>query len=151
MPLSRRLYCLIVWVILSLYGIVPTCAAQSGTAPVPDARSRVMFETDRGAVFSHTQSSDARFDDPWLGRQVSACRKIADEAQLGQEQRSGALRTDQLPARIQLEPGQQRAVRGDFTRLHPASDDDAVGFGRKANRLLAPNRNAVHRRHLLGR
>jgi hypothetical protein len=37
MPLSRRLHCMIVWVILSLYGIVPTCAAQSGTAPVPDA------------------------------------------------------------------------------------------------------------------
>ncbi len=28
-----------------------------------DARGRVMFETDRGAVFSHTQSSDQRFDD----------------------------------------------------------------------------------------
>lgn len=28
-----------------------------------DARARVMFETDRGAVFSHTQSSDSRFDD----------------------------------------------------------------------------------------
>lgn len=28
-----------------------------------DGRARVMFETDRGAVFSHTQSSDKRFDD----------------------------------------------------------------------------------------
>lgn len=28
-----------------------------------DARARVMFETDRGAVFSHTQDSDDRFDD----------------------------------------------------------------------------------------
>lgn len=28
-----------------------------------DARARNMFETDRGAVFSHTQSSDKRFDD----------------------------------------------------------------------------------------
>jgi hypothetical protein len=28
-----------------------------------DARGRTMFETDRGAVFSHTQSSDNRFDD----------------------------------------------------------------------------------------
>ncbi|AUX21940.1 uncharacterized protein SOCEGT47_024380 [Sorangium cellulosum] len=28
-----------------------------------DARGRTMFETDRGAVFSHTQSSDRRFDD----------------------------------------------------------------------------------------
>ncbi len=28
-----------------------------------DGRGRVMFETDRGAVFAHTQSSDERFDD----------------------------------------------------------------------------------------
>jgi hypothetical protein len=28
-----------------------------------DARARTMFETDRGAVFSHTQESDTRFDD----------------------------------------------------------------------------------------
>ncbi|MCA9622679.1 MAG: hypothetical protein KC731_26850 [Myxococcales bacterium] len=28
-----------------------------------DGRARVMFETDRGAVFSHTQSADIRFDD----------------------------------------------------------------------------------------
>lgn len=28
-----------------------------------DARGRTMFETDRGAVFSHTQDSDGRFDD----------------------------------------------------------------------------------------
>ncbi|WP_437666147.1 hypothetical protein [Sorangium sp. So ce1182] len=28
-----------------------------------DARARTMFETDRGAVFSHTQESDRRFDD----------------------------------------------------------------------------------------
>lgn len=28
-----------------------------------DARARTMFETARGAVFSHTQSSDGRFDD----------------------------------------------------------------------------------------
>jgi hypothetical protein len=28
-----------------------------------DARGRQMFEVDRGAVFSHTQSSDGRFDD----------------------------------------------------------------------------------------
>lgn len=28
-----------------------------------DGRMRVMFETDRGAVFSHTQESDQRFDD----------------------------------------------------------------------------------------
>jgi len=28
-----------------------------------DGRARVMFETDRGAVFSHTQESDNRFDD----------------------------------------------------------------------------------------
>ncbi len=28
-----------------------------------DGRSRAMFETDRGAVFSHTQSGDTRFDD----------------------------------------------------------------------------------------
>lgn len=28
-----------------------------------DGRMRVMFETDRGAVFSHTQDSDDRFDD----------------------------------------------------------------------------------------
>jgi hypothetical protein len=28
-----------------------------------DARMRAMFETDRGAVFSHTQDSDVRFDD----------------------------------------------------------------------------------------
>lgn len=28
-----------------------------------DGRARVMFETDRGAVFSHTQDSDDRFDD----------------------------------------------------------------------------------------
>jgi hypothetical protein len=28
-----------------------------------DGRGRVMFEVDRGAVFSHTQSSDNRFDD----------------------------------------------------------------------------------------
>lgn len=28
-----------------------------------DGRMRVMFETDRGAVFSHTQSTDDRFDD----------------------------------------------------------------------------------------
>lgn len=28
-----------------------------------DGRSRAMFETDRGAVFSHTQDSDGRFDD----------------------------------------------------------------------------------------
>src|SRR5262249_51083409 len=28
-----------------------------------DGRARVMFETDRGAVFSHTQESDTRFDD----------------------------------------------------------------------------------------
>ncbi|WP_437602573.1 hypothetical protein [Sorangium sp. So ce590] len=28
-----------------------------------DARARTMFETDRGAVFSHTQESDKRFDD----------------------------------------------------------------------------------------
>lgn len=28
-----------------------------------DGRARVMFETDRGAVFSHTQDTDKRFDD----------------------------------------------------------------------------------------
>ena len=31
-----------------------------------DGRSRVMFETARGAVFSHTQESDNRFDDLFL-------------------------------------------------------------------------------------
>jgi mono/diheme cytochrome c family protein len=31
-----------------------------------DGRARTMFETDRGAVFSHTQSSDSRFDDLFM-------------------------------------------------------------------------------------
>ena len=34
------------------------------------------------------QNPDARFNDPWLGRQISACRKIADEAQHIKNRRS---------------------------------------------------------------
>jgi cytochrome c1 len=34
-----------------------------------DGRMRVMFETDRGAVFSHTQDSDDRFDDLFSNQQ----------------------------------------------------------------------------------
>ena len=37
MPLFRRLHCTIVWVFLALCGYVTSCAAQSGTPPVPDA------------------------------------------------------------------------------------------------------------------
>src|SRR5690606_1569045 len=36
-----------------------------------DGRARAMLETDRGAIFSHTQEGDARFDDLFNSQQLN--------------------------------------------------------------------------------
>jgi hypothetical protein len=87
--------------------------------------------------------------DPGLRREVGASRQIADKAEFCEQQRSRALRADQLASWVQSQAREQCFVVGDLPSLDAASDDHGIGLGGELQRPLPLNDHAVHRRNAL--
>src|SRR3546814_1125777 len=79
---------------------------------------------DKGRV----QNVNARLYDPGFRRQIGAGGQVADQAELGEQQRSRTLRANELARGIEGDTCQQVAIGGDLARLDAAADQHGVGF-----------------------
>src|SRR3546814_12526957 len=73
---------------------------------------------DKGRV----QNVNARLYDPGFRRQIGAGGQVADQAELGEQQRSRTLRANELARGIEGDTCQQVAIGGDLARLDAAAD-----------------------------
>ena len=75
----------------------------------------------------------------------SVHRHAIEQSEPCQYQRAGALRTEELACRVEIQLCHQRLVRNHRTGLHPAAHDHRVGLGSFSQRRLRFHHDAVHR------